>query len=97
MPRISARFDFFINMDSNFKTQIQSYNDYSLKAYLMQGDESILWFPLERKIFKNENNEGLKGYVIEDCKFKVSGIFSCKLRQGVAPWIKSKKKGIKLF
>ena len=92
MPRISARFDFLLNLESNCKTQIQFYHDYSLKASLMQGDESLLWFPLERKIIKNENNEGSEGYVNEDCNFKVNGIFSCKLREGVAPWIQSQKK-----
>ena len=92
MPRISARFDFFLNLDSNSKTQIQFYHDYSLNASLMQGDESLLWLPLERKIIKNENNEGSEEYVNEDCNFKVNGIFSCKLREGVAPWIQSQKK-----
>ncbi|MDC3159610.1 hypothetical protein OA667_02585 [Prochlorococcus sp. AH-716-G10] len=96
MPRISARFDFFLNLESNYNTEIQSYCNYSLKAYLRQGDESLLWFPLERKIFKNENNEGSQGSVNEDYKFKVGGIFSCKLRQGVAPMIQSKKKEFSL-
>ena len=96
MPRISARFDFLLNLESNCKTQIQFYHDYSLKASLMQGDESLLWFPLERKIIKNENNEGSEGYVNEDCNFKVNGIFSCKLREGVAPWIQSQKKEFSL-
>ena len=92
MARISARFDFFLNLDLNSKTQIQFYHDYSLNASLMQGDESLLWLPLERKIIKNENNEGSEEYVNEDCNFKVNGIFSCKLREGVAPWIQSQKK-----
>ena len=96
MPRITARFDFLFNLESNCKTQIQFYHDYSLNASLMQGDESLLWLPLERKIIKNENNEGAKGYVSEDCKFKVNGIFSCKLREGVAPWIQSQKKEFSL-
>ncbi len=96
MPRISARFDFLFYLESNYKTQIQFYHDYSLKASLMQGDESLLWFPLERKIIKNENNEGSEGYVNEDCNFKVNGIFSCKLREGVAPWIQSQKKEFSL-
>ena len=96
MARISARFDFHLDLESNCKTQIQFYHDYSLKASLMQGDESLLWFPLERKIIKNENNEGSEGYVNEDCNFKVNGIFSCKLREGVAPWIQSQKKEFSL-
>ena len=96
MARISARFDFFLNLDSNSKTQIQFYHDYSLNASLMQGDESLLWLPLERKIIKNENNEGSEEYVNEDCNFKVNGIFSCKLREGVAPWIQSQKKEFSL-
>ena len=96
MPRISARFDFLFNLELNFKTQIQFYHDYSLNASLMQGDESLLWLPLERKIIKNENNEGSEEYVSEDCKFKVNGIFFCKLREGVAPWIQSQKKEFSL-
>ena len=96
MPRITARFDFLFNLESNSKTQIQFYHDYSLEASLMQGDESLLWLPLERKILKNENNEGSEGYVNEDCNFKVNGIFSCKLREGVAPWIQSQKKEFSL-
>ena len=96
MPRISARFDFLFYLESNYKTQIQSYHDYLLKSSLMQGDESLLWLPLERKILKNENNEGSEGYVNEDCNFKVNGIFSCKLREGVAPWIQSQKKEFSL-
>ena len=96
MPRITARFDFLFNLESNSKTQIQFYHDYSLKASLMQGEESLLWFPLERKIIKNENNEGSEEYVSEDCKFKVNGIFFCKVREGVAPWIQSQKKEFSL-
>ena len=96
MPRISARFEFFFSLESKSKTEIQSYYDYSLKANLMQGHESIMWFPLERKIFKNENNEGSEGYVNEDCNFKLNGIFSCKLRESVAPWIQSQKKEFSL-
>ena len=96
MPRITARFDFLFNLESNSKTQIQFYHDYSLKASLMQGEESLLWLPLERKIIKNENNEGSEEYVNEDCNFKVNGIFSCKLREGVAPWIQSQKKEFSL-
>ena len=95
MPRISARFEFFFNLEPSHHAQINS-SSYSLKANLMQGEESILWFPLERKILKNENNEGSEGYVNEDCNFKVNGIFSCKLREGVAPWIQSQKKEFSL-
>ena len=96
MPRLTARFDFLFYLESNYKTQIQFYHDYSLNASLMQGDESLLWLPLERKIIKNENNEGSEEYVNEDCNFKVNGIFSCKLREGVAPWIQSQKKEFSL-
>ena len=96
MPRISARFDFLFYLESNYKTQIQSYHDYLLKSSLMQGDESLLWLPLERKILKIETNEGSEGHVNEDCNFKVNGIFSCKLREGVAPWIQSQKKEFSL-
>ena len=95
MPRISARFEFFFNLETSHLAQINS-SYYSLKADLMKGEESILWFPLERKILKNENNEGSEGYVNEDCNFKVNGIFSCKLREGVAPWIQSQKKEFSL-
>ena len=95
MPRISARFEFFLNLEPSHLAQINS-SSYSLKANLMQGEESILWFTLERKILKNENNEGSEGYVNEDCNFKVNGIFSCKLREGVAPWIQSQKKEFSL-
>ena len=96
MPRILAKFDFLFNLESNCKTQIQFSHDYSLQASLMQGDESLLWLPLERKIFKNEKNEGSEGYVNEDGKFTVDGIFSCKLREGGAPWIQSQKKEFSL-
>ena len=74
MPRITARFDFLFYLESNYKTQIQFYHEYSLEASLMQGDESLLWLPLERKILKNENNEGSEGYINEDCIFKVNGL-----------------------
>ena len=96
MPRISARFEFFFNLEPSHLAQINSSSYYSLNANLMQGEESILWLPLERKILKNENNEGSEGYVNEDCKFTVDGIFSCKLREGVAPWIQSQKKEFSL-
>ena len=96
MPRISARFEFFFNLEPSHLAQINSSSYYSLNANLMQGEESILWLPLERKILKNENNEGSEGYVNEDCNFKVNGIFSCKLREGVAPWIQSQKKEFSL-
>ena len=95
MPRISGRFEFFFNLEPSHLAQINS-SSYSLKANLMRGEESILWLPLERKILKNENNEGSEGYVNEDCNFKVNGIFSCKLREGVAPWIQSQKKEFSL-
>ena len=62
----------------------------------MQGDESLLWLPLKRKILKIETNEGSEGHVNENCNFKVNGIFSCKLREGVAPWIQSQKKDFSL-
>ena len=96
MPRISARFEFFFNLEPSHLAQINSSSYYSLNANLMQGEESILWLPLERRIFENENNEGSEGYVNEDCNFKVNGIFSCKLREGVAPWIQSQKKEFSL-
>ena len=96
MPRIAARFEFLLNLEPIHIAQIKSEYDYSLNASLMQGDESLLWLPLERKILKNENNEGSEGYVNEDCNFKVNGIFSCKLREGVAPWIQSQKKEFSL-
>ncbi len=62
----------------------------------MQEDESILWLPLERKISKNQDKEKSQGHLNKDCKFKVNGLFSCKLRQGVAPWIQSKQKEFSL-
>ena len=92
MPRISARFEFFFNLEPSYLAQINSSSYYSLKANLMQGEDSILWFPLERRIFENQNNRGSKVYVTADGKFNVNGIFSCKLREGVAPWIQLKKK-----
>ena len=95
MPRISARFEFFLNLEPSHLAQINS-SYYSLKANLMQGGESILWFPLERSIFENEINRGSKVYVTSDGKFNVNGLFSCKLREGVAPWIQLKKKKFSL-
>ena len=95
MPRISARFEFFFNLEPSHLAQINS-SSHSLKANLMQGKESILWFPLERRIFENENNRGSKVYVNADGNFNVNGIFSCKLREGVAPWIQLKKKKFSL-
>ena len=62
----------------------------------MQGEESILWFPLERKILKNEHDKVSRVCVDKDSKLKVNGSFSCKLRPGVAPWIQSKKKEFSL-
>ena len=62
----------------------------------MQGEESILWLSLERRIFENVNNRGWEIYVTADGKFNVNGIFSCKLREGVAPWIQLKKKKFSL-
>ena len=62
----------------------------------MQDGESILWFPLERNIFGNGNNSGSKVCVTADGKFNVNGLFSCKLREGVAPWIQLKKKKFSL-
>ena len=62
----------------------------------MRGDESILWIPLERKNLNNDNNKESKIYVNADGKFNVNGIFSCKLREGVAPWIQSQKKKFSL-
>ena len=47
-------------------------------------------------VIKIETNEGSEGHVNEDCNFKVNGIFSCKLREGVAPWIQSQKKEFSL-
>ena len=96
MPRISARFEFFFNLESSHLAQINSSSSYSLKANLMQGEDSILWFPLERRIFENENNRGSEVYFTADGKFNVNGIFSCKLREGVAPWIQLKKKKFSL-
>ena len=96
MPRISARFEFFFNLEPIHLAQMNSYYYFSLKANLMQGEESILWLPLERRIFENENNRGSKDYVTADGKFNVNGLFSCKLREGVAPWIQLKKKKFSL-
>ena len=96
MPRISARFEFFFNLEPSHLAQINSSSYYSLKANLMQGNESILWLPLERKIFENNDNRGLEVYVTSDGNFIVNGIFSCKLREGVAPWIQLKKKKFSL-
>ena len=62
----------------------------------MQGEESILWLPLERRIFENEKNRGSEVYLTVDGKFNVNGLFSCKLREGVAPWIQLKKKKFSL-
>ena len=95
MPRISARFEFFLNLEPRYLAQINS-SYYSLKANLMQGEESILWFPLERRIFENQNNRVSEVYVTADGKFNVNGIFFCKLREGVAPWIQLKKKKFSL-
>ena len=96
MPRISARFEFFFNLEPSHLAQINSSSYYSLNANLMQGEESILWLPLERKIFENEKNRGSKVYLTVDGKFNVNGLFSCKLREGVAPWIQLKKKKFSL-
>ncbi|MDC3019508.1 hypothetical protein OAZ97_00315 [Prochlorococcus sp. AH-736-E15] len=95
MPRISARFKFFFNLEPSYLAQINS-SSYSLKANLIQGEESILWFPLERRIFENENNRGPELYLNADGKFNINGLFSCKLREGVAPWIQLKKKKFSL-
>ena len=95
MPRISARFEFFFNLEPSHLAQINS-SYYSLEANLMQGEESILWLPLEIRIFENQNNTGSKVYVTADGKFNVNGIFFCKLREGVAPWIQLKKKKFSL-
>ena len=92
MPRISARFEFFFNLEPSHLAQINSSSYYSLNANLMQGEESILWLPLERRIFENEKNRGSEVYLTVDGKFNVNGLFSCKLREGVAPWIQLKKK-----
>ena len=96
MPLISVRFEFFLNLEPSYLSEIKSSYYYSLKANLMQGNESILWLPLERKIFENKNNRGLEVYVTSDGNFNVNGIFSCKLREGVAPWIQLKKKKFSL-
>jgi len=95
MPRISARFEFFLNLEPSHLAQINS-SSYSLKANLMEGEESILWLPLERRIFENEKNRGSEVYLTVDGKFNVNGLFSCKLREGVAPWIQLKKKKFSL-
>ena len=95
MPRISARFEFFFNLEPSYLAQINS-SYYSLNANLMQGEESILWLPLERRIFENEKNNGSEVYLTVDGKFNVNGLFSCKLREGVAPWIQLKKKKFSL-
>ena len=52
MARISARFDFHLNLESNCKTQIQFYRDYSLNASLMQGDESLFMTSIGKKNLK---------------------------------------------
>ena len=96
MPRISARFEFFFNLEPSHLAQINSSSYYSLNANLMQGEESILWLPLERRIFENEKNRGSEVYLTVDGKFNVNGLFSCKLRGGVAPWIQLKKKKFSL-
>ena len=96
MPRISAKFEFFFNLEPIHLAQINSFSYYSLNANLMQGEESILWLPLERRIFENENNRGSEVYLTVDGKFNVNGLFSCKLREGVAPWIQLKKKKFSL-
>ena len=96
MPRISARFEFFFNLEPSHIAQINSSSYYSLNANLMQGEESILWLPLERRIFENEKNRGSEVYLTVDGKFNVNGLFSCKLREGVAPWIQLKKKKFSL-
>ena len=96
MPRISARFEFFFNLEPSHLAQINSSSYYSLNANLMQGKESILWLPLERRIFENEKNRGSEVYLTVDGKFNVNGLFSCKLREGVAPWIQLKKKKFSL-
>ena len=96
MPRISARFEFFFNLEPSHLAQINSSSYYSLNANLMQGEESILWLPLERRIFENEKNRGSEVYLTVDGKFNVNGLFSCKLREGVAPWIQLKKKKFSL-
>ena len=96
MPRISARFEFFFNLEPSHLAQINSSSSYSLKANLMQGEESILWLPLERRIFENKDNRVSEVYFTANGKFNVNGLFSCKLREGVAPWIQLKKKKFSL-
>ena len=95
MPRISARFEFFFNLEPSHLAQINS-SSYSLKANLMQGEESIFWFPLKRRIFENQNNRGSEVYLTENGRFNVNGLFSSKLREGVTPWIQLKKKKFSL-
>ena len=92
MPRISARFEFFFNLEPSHLAQINSSSYYSLKANLIKGEESILWLPLERRIFENKDNRVSEVYFTANSKFNVNGLFSCKLREGVAPWIQLKKK-----
>ena len=92
MPRISARFEFFFNLEPSHLAQINSSSSYSLKANLIKGEESILWLPLERRIFENKDNRVSEVYFTANSKFNVNGLFSCKLREGVAPWIQLKKK-----
>ena len=41
MPRISAKFEFFFNLEPIHLVQINSFSYYSLKANLMQGEERI--------------------------------------------------------
>ena len=96
MPRISARFEFFLNLEPSHLAQINSSSSYSLKANLMQDEESILWLPLERRIFENNDNRVSEVYFTANGKFNVNGLFSCKLREGVAPWIQLKKKKFSL-
>ena len=96
MPRISARFEFFFNLEPSHLAQINSSSYYSLKANLIKGEESILWLPLERRIFENKDNRVSEVYFTVNGKFNVNGLFSCKLREGVAPWIQLKKKKFSL-
>ena len=96
MPRISARFEFFFNLEPSHLAQINSSSYYSLKANLIKGEESILWLPLERRIFENKDNRVSEVYFTANSKFNVNGLFSCKLREGVAPWIQLKKKKFSL-
>ena len=74
MPRISARFEFFFKLEASNLAQINSSSYYSLNANLMQGEESILWLPLERRIFENEKNRGSEVYLTVDGKFNVNGL-----------------------